>query len=379
MPDDITILRDTQFADQINKMQELISQSARAFLFGAGASVCAGLPLIAELTTDVINDPALSLDTKEILEQVQNDFIGCPFANIEDYMSEIVDIVAIGDRWKDRGVEKTTVAFDGKIFEAQALKQSLKEIKQAIAGVLDKKKIGIDTHRKFIKAIHQTLRAGKGVVSRPVDYFVLNYDTLIEDALALERLPYTDGFCGGATAWWHEASFEAEGNKARVIKLHGSIDWCRLDGDAVPRRIRKNLSIDLNEDEKVMIWPAATKYVETQRDPYAQMLEILRTTLRRDADVVLTVCGYRFADKHINIEIDRALRESGKRLTIIVLTELDEPQEKLKDWLSDSSVREQIRIYSKRGFFHATTAIKATNDLPWWKFEVLTRLLGGER
>jgi hypothetical protein len=36
-------------------------------------------------------------------------------------------------------------------------------------------------------------------------------------------------------------------------------------------------------------------------------------------------------------------------------------------------------IYGKRGFWHGDTIEASATDLPWWKFENITRLLGGER
>jgi hypothetical protein len=91
------------------------------------------------------------------------------------------------------------------------------------------------------------------------------------------------------------------------------------------------------------------------------------------------VCGYRFGDSHINIEIDRALRESNKALTVVVFTGMEKPEGKLKEWIDDGAVKEQMLVYAKRGFFHGSNATLADQDLPWWKFENLTRLLGGER
>ena len=44
-----------------------------------------------------------------------------------------------------------------------------------------------------------------------------------------------------------------------------------------------------------------------------------------------------------------------------------------------SSVGEQVLIFAKRGFFHGDQAVTTPTDLPWWKFENLTRLLGGQR
>ena len=94
---------------------------------------------------------------------------------------------------------------------------------------------------------------------------------------------------------------------------------------------------------------------------------------------VLVVCGYRFSDAHINIEIDRALRESAGDLTVVVFTSDNEPSGQLAVWHHDASVTEQILVFANRGFFHGTQSTLATTDLLWWKFENVTRLLGGER
>jgi len=156
-----------------------------------------------------------------------------------------------------------------------------------------------------------------------------------------------------------------------------------LDDDMLPRRIHpKNTFTNINPKEKVLIWPAATKYRETQLDPYAQVMEIMRNSLSPStgSEVVLTICGYSFGDSHINIEIDRALREPGKQLTLLIFTELDEPVGPMKKWLDDPAVGDRVRIHAKRGFFQGEKEpIQSDTDLPWWKFEILTRLLGGER
>jgi len=81
----------------------------------------------------------------------------------------------------------------------------------------------------------------------------------------------------------------------------------------------------------------------------------------------------------MNVELDRALRESDGRLTIIAFTNEDEPTGQLKDWRDDVDVQDQVRIHANRGFFHGTQEERSDVDLPWWRFEVLTRLLRGER
>jgi hypothetical protein len=94
---------------------------------------------------------------------------------------------------------------------------------------------------------------------------------------------------------------------------------------------------------------------------------------------ILITCGYRFGDSHINLEIDRALRESEGRLTVVVFTSDNEPKGQLKKWHDDPSITEQILIFANRGFFHGSNKTPSDADLLWWKFENLTRLLGGER
>lgn len=380
MPDDFTPLKEPAFATALNDLDDLLIQSSKAFLLGAGCSKCAGLPLTAELTAKTLASARLDVTTKTILTTIEGLFAGAKAANIEDYLSELVDLVAIAERRGARGATTSTAPLNGVDYSAQQLKDAVDQIKEAIAEVIDIA-VNLEVHWKFIQAVHRPARPGRTVATRPVDYLVLNYDTLIESALAIQKLRYADGMSGGNSAWWDITTFETEGLAARVLKLHGSIDWSEISDDPLPRRIAKNLTLPTGNDQKVLIWPASTKYRETQRDPYAQLSSLARLVLRPQSgsQMVLTVCGYSFGDSHINIEIERALRESGGELTVVVFTFDEEPIGELRRLHEDKEITDQIRIYARKGFFHGTTAVKSANDLPWWKFENITRLLGGER
>jgi len=133
-------------------------------------------------------------------------------------------------------------------------------------------------------------------------------------------------------------------------------------------------------DQRIVIWPASTKYRETQLDPYAQLASLAREVLRpKDGSQrVLAVCGYKFGDSHINLELDRALRAS-RDLTLVVFWSEEALDGQLKGWHDDVSIREQVLIYGKRAFWHGDTVGASADDLPWWRFENITRLLGGER
>lgn len=381
MPDSLELINVSPFVEAVNRLEDLMSQSNRAFLLGAGCSRCAGLPLTSELTGLILNMPSLSSETKDILTALIKRFEGAENATIEDFMSELVDLLAIAKRRNERGARMTSIELSGETYAVDQIQNSLLEIREKTTKCIEEKQADVSTHWQFIKAIHRILRSGKSGLNRVVDYIVLNYDTLIEDALALERLAYVDGFCGGSTAYWDTKGFISDSCDARVLKIHGSIDWCELSGESLPCRIRSSLKLPSDSKKRVLIWPASTKYRETQNDPYAQIMDVLRKALRpaTNSEVVLTVCGYRFGDSHINIEIDRALRESNKALTVVVFTEMEKPEGILKAWIEDGAVKNQILIYAKRGFFHGLNTMLANQDLPWWKFENLTRLLGGER
>jgi hypothetical protein len=379
-PDDLSPLKAKPFSDAVDKLEELMTQSGRAFLLGAGCSGCAGLPLTVQLTNDVLASTELDATTKEILVAIQGNFTGAKGPNIEDYLSELVDLLAIADRRTLRSATKKEIELATKLFSAPLLREATEQIKRAIAKVIDQS-VAIETHWQFVNAVHRPVRPGKSVGNQRVDYLVLNYDTLIEDSLALEKVPFADGLEGGVTGWWNAATFTHDGLAARVLKLHGSINWSEFPNETLPRRVPKTISDTGVKDRRIVIWPASTKYRETQLDPYAQLANLAREVLRPSdgAQCILAVCGYGFGDSHINIELDSALRECGGRLTIVAFWSEENLDGALKKWHEDSAVREQVLIYGKRGFWHGGRVEPSITDLPWWKFENITRLLRGER
>lgn len=378
--DELAVFRQEPVAEQVVQLTKLLSQSKRAFVIGAGCSKCAGLPLMDELTQQVLD--ALDKEGKAhaVLAGLQKHFDGSEGCTIEDYMSELVDHIAISERRKLRSATAANASINATDYSPNDLGKALIEIKNSISDVIGSANTTISVHRQFVRAIHQVLQSGKAGPPTRVDYYTLNYDTLFEDALSLERIPVADGFNGGATGWWDASAYEDGAAQARILKVHGSIDWCLWERDFLPRRVRQGLAVD-GTREPVLIWPASTKYREAQRDPFAQIIEAMRRGLRptSDTQVVLTICGYSFGDAHVNVELDQALRESDGRLTIIAFTNEDEPKGQLKDWRDDVDVRDQVRIHANRGFFHGTAEERSGVDLPWWRFEILTRLLRGER
>ena len=378
--DDLSILRTKPFCDAVEKFEDLLVQSGRAFLLGAGCSKCAGLPLTAELTAKAIESDILDATSKAILATIERLFDGATTSHIEDYLSELVDLLAIAERRTERGASQAQVQIDGTSYSNTQLRTAVEQIKQSISNAVNKP-VEINTHRAFVHAVHQPIRVGKAAPGSIVDYLVLNYDTLVEDALAIECIPFSNGIDGGATGWWNPETFDRDDLAARVLKLHGSVDWCEVTEDSLPRRIAPNLHVRGMQDRRILIWPASTKYRETQLDPFAQLANRARRVMHpvRGSQRVLVICGYSFSDAHINVEIDRALRESAGDLTVVAFSNENEPVGRLKEWNQTAEIRDQVLIFAQRGFFHGDTAHHSDHELPWWRFETVVRLLGGER
>ena len=378
--DDLSVLSEKPFSDAVEKFDELLIQSGRAFLIGAGCSKCAGLPLTTELTKIALESDKLDETSKAVLAAIKKRFDGAKTSHIEDYLSELVDLLAIVERRAERGAEQAQMQIDGESYSNAQLRAAVEQIKQSISNAFNKP-IKIETHLAFVHAVHRPARPGKVAPRSVVDYLVLNYDTVVEDALAIKRIPFSDGIDGGATGWWNSETFDRDDLAARVLKLHGSVDWCEVDEDSLPRRIAPNLQVEGMQDRRILIWPSSTKYRETQLDPFAQLADLARRSLHpvRGSQRVLVICGYSFGDAHINIEIDKALRESTGDLTVVAFSNEDEPVGRLKEWNENAVIRDQVLIFAKHGFFHGDTANRTDLELPWWRFETVVRLLRGER
>lgn len=380
--DDLSVLNVDPFKQALSQFKELLVQSRPAFLLGAGCSKCVGLPLAGELTRHVLEKGTLGDDSKVILESIEKQYGHTGYAQIEDYLSEIIDLLAITERRTARGATRQTVSIGDREYVAGQLRSTVEQIKQSIASAIESAEISIETHRDFVAAVHQPVRVGKQLqAGDSVDYLILNYDTVIEDALALEKISYSDGIEGGTTGWWNPQMFDREGLEARVFKLHGSINWYEEPGDPLPRRMSPHLQLPSDNRHKILIWPASTKYRETQLEPFAQLTERARGAMRPTfgRQRALVICGYSFRDEHVNIELGRALQESKDKLTVVAFTHEDELTGVLRAWNDNETLREQVLVFGNRGFFHGETKEFSDKDLPWWKFENITRILKGER
>lgn len=391
---------------------DLMSSDHQLWLLGAGVSIDACIPLMVPLTRRVkgiLEEGASSgADAADIWSDYQAISAALPpDHHIEHVLTYLADLMSLTDRRQDKRIElgpnlrqrehlaRLYTAIVGGIettirWGYVAPRDGAPEIK----GRADKRIVSLDSHRRFVRALFNHSRKGKDR-RPPVAFFTLNYDTLLEDALGHERIPYADMFTGGGVAYWdlersttpiRDPFSPRKVLDARVFKLHGSIDWRAIDERRVVRH-REGAGYPEPAGSHVLIYPQATKYVATQRDPFASLFAAFRSALSHREQVTLFVCGYSFGDEHVNLEIERALCQKGNALTVVAfcdqrdnLDPLDALPPALRSWLDGSSLPEgrekQIHVVGRRALYHgSTTAYWQGAPKDWWTFRGVTKLL----
>jgi hypothetical protein len=344
--------------------------------------------------TEIVLERIKDSDLEPLVHGLRSDI--ADDAHIEHLLSHLGDHFALAERKKSK---KATIY--GKEYKLSELQDAhgiiLKHITETIllgcqqkdkdgpweVGVQGKSIVNVIPHRKFVSALLNTRRAGVEGRRPAVRLFTTNYDTLIEDALAWERFRYWDGFSGGAVAY-RDHSFGSKEPEitdrydALVSKLHGSIDW-HLEENGSIYRIRRN-DLSPGDERHVMIYPQATKYVATQRDPFASQFEMFRRSLNEIKGCVLGICGYSFGDEHINDEIELALSRSDNDTTILAFVlegDLELPQI-LTKWRS-CDWGKRLFIMTENGLYVGSKGPlcqpEKGEELHWWTFSGLTDFL----
>lgn len=378
--------------DYLTQVDKHLNSSNLSWLFGAGISKGAKIPLMSSLTKRVFAKANADNDKKflQILEIVKAELP--EDAHIEYILSHIGDLVTLAERSKGKKVQINSITVE--LIELRELHTKvLKWISETIRwgfvegneevgemiGNHEKPIVQIDAHVNFISVLFNRSQAGVAERRGPVRLFTTNYDTLLEDALALCCIPYWDGFSGGAVAFrnYQYGGKEPDpslGYRAYVIKLHGSIDWYQDSNDNI-WRVRDS-DIYPKKSAQVLIYPQATKYLATQRDPFAAQFDLFRRTLGSNLENVLAICGYSFGDEHINKEIELALQSSKNKTTIVVFS--SSVNDVLNRWQS-STWSKRLYIISKSGLYIGSEgpffSLSLDKVLDWWTFDGVTKLL----
>ena len=383
---------------------QLFCHGRQMWLLGAGASLEANLPLVSGLTerirkelSDVKLDQQPSLRIGHVIEGLLQE-IG-DSATIETVLDHLADHVSIARRNQKSEVPISIKAADGSVERQQLCTGILEEIQRNILrqirdtlcwgyvhadepqnieiGTTDEPIVKIQNHTKFVDVLFSLLRAGREHRVHPIDFFTTNYDTLIEDALALQSIPYVDGFVGGAVAYWNPLTLNSRdlhGTKigARVLKLHGSIDWAQVNDHIVRTRI---LDAYPTAQRDLLIYPQAMKYDLTKREPFDSMFQQFRVALNRIEPQVLCICGFGFGDTHINQELYNSLRKEGSQLTVVVFSE---KRDQIPTTWQEEQIGERVYILTRDGLWRGSSQLADNGHegwKTWWTFSGMIRFL----
>ena len=393
----------TDSVDIAVQFEKHLSSPKQTWLLGAGISVGANIPLMGPLTDRVLDVARSEVfneeeDARGIIDFLQGDVPES--ANIENILTHLCDFISMADRSRSGTVliDHQAVPSARLIEIHKALLATISDViqwgyrpatigehdraeAQAIIGTPTTPIVRVEDHLAFVNAIFGATLAGLEGIRSPVEFFTTNYDTLLEDALALNKISYQDGFAGGGVAFWNKENYGIRPlTRAIVTKLHGSIDWYHQLGD--PSQLFRVRRYDTYPDAGggVMIYPQAIKYLDAQRDPFAALFQRFRNRLEAGKDQVLLVCGYSFSDEHINAEIENALAAPRSQLTIVAFCEERAGilPDTLERWRFQHGWGEQVFIASQRGLYQGKMGpvfARENGNRSWWTFGGVTELL----
>ncbi|MDR5017156.1 SIR2 family protein [Yersinia rochesterensis] len=373
--------------EEFEQFQELLNCPEQNWLLGAGISYNAKIPLMYPLTNRVVE---LLNDSPDVLKLVNILKVQLPQdVHIEHILSQLGDYSAIASR----SVTKE-ISIGNTIFTLDQIESAHNEILNNIADTIrygyvegEKREVGdkdnfivrIDDHFNFIKTLFYNLRAGINERRKPVRLFTTNYDTLLEDALSLNKIPYWDGFSGGAVAYRtyrYGQSEPVSEAKAYVVKMHGSIDWYQND-DGYLWRVRDRDTYP-QKNRRVLIYPQSTKYVATQKDPFSSQFDLFRKAISSPSYNVLIVCGYSFGDEHINQEISLSMSNPDSKTVLLAFCQ--EINGSIPDVLN--TWRKEVwgkRIYiaTQEGLYVSDKPVLKRKEKydDWWTFSGITTVM----
>lgn len=374
-----------------SQIEEHLKCGEQSWLMGAGISRDAKLPLMHPLTNKVKKDVEGShkkLYDEIIIPLFEELPENC---HIEHILSHLGDYAALAERNKAK-----KAIINGSEIELARLEETHNIILESISntircgyvenkngetieeGTLSAPIVDIESHLEFIDTLFNHAAAGVYERRKAVNIFTTNYDTLLEDALALNKVPYWDGFAGGAVAHRTQRYGEpapTNGQRANLIKMHWSIDWFLCEKGYV-WRVRDNDRYP-KADRRVLIYPQATKYIATQQDPFSTQFDLFRKSLNSSHSNTLAVCGYSFGDDHINNEIEFALSKEDNKTVLLAFVECRDSIPKCLDRWRSSSFGSRVLIASLHGLYVGRQGPfkRKDNEDYWWTFKGVTSVL----
>jgi NAD-dependent SIR2 family protein deacetylase len=276
------------------------------FLLGAGASVNAGMPLVAQLTTE-LRDRLPYI--RDINGERRTEFLDL-FNALAEYEPGIRSNYERFFEWLrflvqgQSGSFKKAVTFslDQRLVDAAPF--LIFSIKQPILEIL--------------RSRHQCATYQPGYFARLGDFlsqrsrlkvFTTNYDLCVEDACRSKGIDIGTGF-HRSTGRWSPSLFRNEEPGINLYKLHGSLNW-GLNDNLQDQFLVERYPPEWNNEPELLLGPGSKLQHD---DPFVTLYSEFHEALRQVSTCV--AIGYSFNDSHIEEPIRQASRRGMKVIDV---------------------------------------------------------------
>lgn len=321
-------------------------------LLGSGISKCAGMPMVGDITAQVLSGEGVIRHTSEVFYR---DGDSPNYGWLRPRAEAAIGLV--------NAVEPRISAYYGRPATYEELASMLSQIANAISFEYDNpalhplvesllaegswengRELGhaAKEARDYIRDMVWQLLAKPPRVERlewlarlcarhEVDVATLNHDLVIEETFERFGIDYSDGFRDrrGDLAFWND---DFEDTRVRLLKLHGSISWWgqtirseewrgyvtarSLGADALHPRDESGVMGDYPHDLRpILLTGAFDKILDYETwvlpDQHFRFQEALRRASR------ILIVGYGFGDKAINTRLTRWLAMSRENSLVV--------------------------------------------------------------
>lgn len=277
------------------------------FLLGAGASVDAGMPMVAQLTKEL---RCRLPSCRDINKKERPDF------------AQLFDTIAAHDPNVETNYER--------FFEWLVLLKDVQRnpFRNVIRVEMEPSFATVAGELAFVikRLVYEILRSHQSEKSYDPGYFAgfrrflpehgclkvftLNYDLCVEDACRSAGIDLTTGFRKD-TKRWDPSVFQSCDSGINLYKLHGSLSWVldKLDNNCPDRSLIEAETDHTVKEPELILGPGPKLQWD---EPFLTLYYEFRKALR--SAKLCVVVGYSFGDAHIN---DALCEASRRGLTVI--------------------------------------------------------------
>lgn len=231
-----------------------------------------------------------------------------------------------------KDLEKLLDFASRKAYSDKSIEDKIEVVKQFVIKSCTLDLGGNESHQKFLRKVTK-----KKIKDSRVKIFTTNYDSLWEQAAALDRFTIIDGFTYSYPRIFNGRFFDYDvvvRERTRIkdedsfipklfhlYKVHGSIGWRVIENEIMQLPIdlgenKKDVK-DLDVKDRLLIYPTSNKYESSYEPPYFEMMSRFQQTLRKDNTLLITI-GFSYLDKHISNVIEETLKQNPSLNLLVV-------------------------------------------------------------